>query len=128
MFPNDLSTIALVLLCISIVVLAICLYYCVRAVRYSQAAWRFVSEQNENSVSLKAIAGIETQLTDLYDAHHALFDSHKKLRSRIGMRELRQKRRNADEPDETLDEIPDPKKDPEGWKRAMRARLRLNKT
>lgn len=82
-------------------------------------ALRYVTEENKRSVSLRKMAEVESSLTDLTDAYDALMASHKKLRSRIGMRELREKRKD--------DEVPDPKDDPEGFKREMRLRLHTGK-
>lgn len=77
----------------------------------------FVAKTNKRSVSLRRIAELEATLTELSDAYAALLDSHKKLRSRISMRQLREKRGNGSD-------IPDPASDPAGWKRAMRLQLR----
>lgn len=46
--------------------------------------------RNARSVSLKKMAEVEIALTELTDSYDALLKSHKKLRSRIGMRANRQ--------------------------------------
>jgi hypothetical protein len=59
---------------------------------------------------MKRVAEIECDLTELKDSYDALLTSHKKLRSRIGMREIRD--REAEAPD-----------DPATWKQRTRAAL-----
>lgn len=125
MLSNDLSTISVLLLAVSLAFFAIALWISVRAYRYSGAAWQYVQNMNAESQSLAEIARISADLTELHDAYSALLSSHKKLRSRVGMREVRERRKNgADAP--TDGDLPDPRVDPEGWKRAMRLRLRSN--
>jgi len=80
----------------------------------------FVEKSNKRSLSLARIAEVEATLTELSDAYDALLKSHKKLRSRIGMRENREKRANG----ALEDNMPDARTDPDGWKRAMRLQLR----
>lgn len=61
------------------------------------------------------MAQVEASLTELTDAYDALLASHKKLRSRIGMRHVREDRKeNA---------VPDSATDPAGYKKAMRLKL-----
>ena len=52
------------------------------------------------------IAKLSAELTELTDAYHALLASHKKLRSRIGMRENR-KRKLDDQDDAELGSMTD---------------------
>lgn len=56
---------------------------------YCRDAVDFVQNQNKNAVSLRRMAEVEATLTDLLDAYQSLLSSHKKLRSRIGMRKTR---------------------------------------
>jgi hypothetical protein len=68
----------------------------------------------KNSPSLqRRVQTLEIALAELHDAYELLLASHKRLRSRTGMREYRARQ------DE---DIPDSRVDPTGWKRAMRAR------
>lgn len=63
-------------------------------------------------------------IAELEDLHEALSASHKRLRSRVGMRELRAKRKNGhDEDDQDDSPPPRPAVDPEQWKREMRLKL-----
>ena len=78
------------------------------------AVAKFVEENNAKSKSLAAIAKVEADLTELHDAYASLLSSHKKLRSRIGMRKIREERANG---------LPDPKSDPDKWKDMMRRRI-----
>jgi len=84
---------------------------------YAEALQEWIKENNEKSVALKEIAEMQLTLTDHADLLHQITAGIKKLRSRAGMRELREKR--------SLDgsDLPDPKLNPEEWKRAMRLRL-----
>jgi hypothetical protein len=104
-----LSTVVTVQLVANVLVLGYCLYKIANLRRY-------VQQNNKRALSLRKMAEVETTLTELSDAYDALLASHKKLRSRISMRQRRAK-------DET-DDMPDPKTDPAGWKRAMRLKLR----
>jgi len=79
------------------------------------ATAHYIQTQNKRSLSLKKMAEVEATLSELTDAYDALLTSHKKLRSRIGMRANRQ--------DKKENEIPDSKTDPAAYKRAMRLKL-----
>ena len=106
---NWLSTITLGALALNALILGYCLWKIAR-IR------EFVRKKNARSLSLAKLADLEATLTELLDGYNALLESHKKLRSRIGMRENRRRRANG--------EIPDPTQDPDGWKRAMRLQLK----
>lgn len=75
--------------------------------------------RNARSVTLAKMAHVEASLTELTDAYDALLTSHKKLRSRIGMRHVRENRENA---------VPDSQTDPAGYKKAMRLKLHSTKS
>lgn len=64
-------------------------------------------------------------ITELEDQHEALSASHKRLRSRVGMRELREKRKNGDRPPNIDAGDPDGQRynDPDEWKKRMRLKL-----
>ena len=64
-------------------------YYLIRLSNYCKSAIDFVQLQNKNSVSLRRMAAVESSLTDLTDSYDQLLASHRKLRSRMGMRKLR---------------------------------------
>lgn len=81
-------------------------------------ALTFLQTNNKRSLSLARMAEVETSLTELTDAYDSLLRSHKKLRSRIGMRDVREAKKN---------EVPDPRDDPAGFKREMRLKLMGNK-
>lgn len=66
----------------------------------------------------KELGLLRVAYADLYELYSALQDSHKRLRSRIGMRELREKRKQN--PEST---VPDPNSDPDGWKKYMRTQI-----
>lgn len=72
-----------------------------------------MENDNKRSLSLRKMAEVEASLSELTDAYDALLTSHKKLRSRIGMRHHRERK----------NEVPDPQQDPAGYKRAMRLKL-----
>lgn len=95
MLWTDLSTgfaFFLFLLCSAAVLIVI---WMLRLATYCRDSVAFVQNQNKRAVSLARIAEVETTLTELLDAYNSLLESHKKLRSRIGMRNLREKRGNG---------------------------------
>ncbi len=65
------------------------------AVFLSLYAVGFVRRQNKRALSLRRLAQIEAELTELTDAVASTHQMLKKLRSRIGMRDLRQRRKGA---------------------------------
>lgn len=69
----------------------------------------------------RRLAQIEVELAEMRELHESLLESHKRLRSREGMRELRQRRKNGND-------SPDPYTDPEGWKRHMERQRALQLT
>lgn len=46
----------------------------------------------------RRIAKLEVEVSDLHEAYETLYESHKRLRSREGMAELRARRKDADAP------------------------------
>lgn len=110
----ELSTI---LAAFAVLIAAISWLYAFKCWAFCRDTEEFVKLQNKRSLTLGKIAEIETQLTELTDAYGALLDSHKKLRSRIGMRANRAAK------DAESGGIPDPKVDPAGYKRVMRLKL-----
>lgn len=59
--------------------------------RATKAAAQSLPKTARQSVDLKRFEELALQVTELSDSHDALFKSHTKLRSRIGMRENRDK-------------------------------------
>ena len=62
-------------------------------------------------------------LQELDDQHDALAASHKRLRSRVGMRELRARKKNGQNDDAEAPDLPEPSRDVDEWKRQMREKL-----
>lgn len=83
-------------------------------------AARHVDERNARSISLKKLTEIQVELTEHADSIASLHASLKKLRSRVGMREKRARELNNG-PEDT---VPDSRTDPDGYKKAMRIKLR----
>ena len=110
---------------VALLVSCVCMWVTGRGYAWSRAAVRWVQEDNADSVSLKILTDLQAQMTELVDSHESLLASHKTLRSRVGMREAREKGRSQAGNSKTPVDLPDPQSDPEGWKRAMRARLRI---
>ena len=115
-----------------LVISAFALYQSLRSRVFAEEAVQWIQDNNEHSMSLRELGTLNSELTELKDSYMSLLASHKKLRSRIGMRELRERRKNGEEdpkPEHDENQIdafePDPQKDPEAWKRYMRAKLRL---
>lgn len=118
MLPTELST---YLAAFAVLAAAIAWLYAVKCWAFCRDTEEFIKLQNKRSLSLSKLAAIETELTELRDAYDALLTSHKKLRSRIGMRANRAVKGQSD------GEIPDPAVDPAGFKRAMRLKLGAGK-
>jgi len=64
-----------------------------------QAAAQFVEQENETSKTLSELAKLSSEVTELGDAYTALMEAHRKLRSRIGMRDLRARGQDNKLPD-----------------------------
>lgn len=107
MLSTDLSTVWLVALAvpvlISLIFGVVALVWAKKAVEYSNDCVIWIQKENKSSQELRRLAELETGITELADSYHALLRSHKRLRSRIGMRELRERRQA-----EKLDESPQP--------------------
>lgn len=63
-------------------------------------------------------------LQELEDHHEALQASHKRLQSRVGMQDLRARRKAEGGAGSDGELFPDPTANPEEWKRQMRIKLR----
>lgn len=95
MLSTDLSTILAGFLALVLIFAVYCCYYVVKLGAYCKTAVEYVTNQNKNALSLRKMAEVEATLTELSDAYEALLQSHKKLRSRIGMRKVREQRDNG---------------------------------
>ena len=115
---NNLST---YLSGIALIVALVGISYGWSATKYCKEVVRWIEENNEKSLTLSQLTKIQTDLTEHADSITHLNKSLGKLRSRIGMRNLREKRENGGDDDE-----PDPVKEPEAYKRYMRRKLKLN--
>lgn len=100
----------------------VALVWALRASIYARDCFLYVKNRNEKSETLRKLTEIEAQLTDHHDSISHLHKMLAKLRSRIGMRDLAERRAA-----EQVDAAPDPKQDPEGWKRYMRQQLHLQR-
>lgn len=97
MLSTDLST-GLVVLAVLLCVFSVaCFVWAVKLANYCRDTARWVEKNNSKSSSLRQIAELEAAMTELLDSHQSLLDSHKKLRSRIGMRELRERRASEEQ-------------------------------
>lgn len=106
----ELSTgLALVALALSVV----CFIGCYAAVMF---AARLARERRDYGEILR-------QIFELDDRLCALNDSHKRLRSRVGMRELRARRKQEHNGPDTEPETTDEARQREEWKRQMRVKL-----
>jgi len=100
---------------VSLLALSVAVY----AVFYARVAFdRAASayhEADRRAPGLKRLADIECELTELKDAYDSLLTSHKKLRSRIGMR------KNRDDQAQPDDGMPEP--NAPDWKKRARVAL-----
>jgi hypothetical protein len=96
------------------------------AFRYGKAAVEFTRENAAHELSRAGIDKIELSLSDLEDRHHALLESHKRLRSRVGMRELRKRRKeaNGEDRDPNSRDMFDPNTATDAEKSAYKVKLR----
>ena len=62
---------------------------------------KWVEANNKRALSLAKMAEVEAELTDLKDSYVSLLESHKTLRSRIGMRLHREAKKAAQADAET---------------------------
>lgn len=102
---------------LSTVLLYVALTFSVFALAISYFAVRFAYARVKN---LRSHQNIIHHLHELEDMHEALSASHKRLRSRVGMRELRARRKNGD--DGSTDH-PSAEFDPEAWKKEQRLKI-----
>ena len=93
--------------------------YMLKLANYCRDAVGVVLNDNKRAIGLRRLTDIEVTLTELTDSYDALLESHKKLRSRIGMRKTRE-----DQKTPPNGAAPNPQTDPDGYKRAMRLELR----
>jgi hypothetical protein len=77
---------------------------------------QWVINNNKKSIGLKQLTQLETEMTEHADSIASLHASLKKLRSRVGMRNLRENGLDSAS-------MPDSLRDPAGYKRAMRLKL-----
>lgn len=110
MLSTELSTaaayIALALAVVSFIAAYGCFHFCMRVAR---------SERDYRALLLF--------IQELDDNHEALAASHKRLRSRVGMRDLRARRNESKNEPGDHPELPQPSRDQEEWKRQMRVKL-----
>jgi len=84
-------------------------------------AWGlYVQESNKRSLTLRRMAEVEATLTELLDSYDSLLKSHKKLRSRITMRENRAKAPNGID----SDSVPADEAAKAAYKNSLRSELR----
>lgn len=121
MLSTDLSTVLLILAALlAIVVAGLSYFRQLASEKYVAAVAKYVESENADAVSLRRMAEMEASFTDLRDSYESLLTSHKKLRSRIGMRELRSK----DKPENGADGEPDMFRIDDAQKAAYKNRLR----
>lgn len=121
MLSTELSTFFLIS---SVLLLAFCVaiyWWVLKLARYCRDAVAFVQNQNKNAVSLRRIAELEAVATELLDSYNALLESHRKLRSRIGMRITRENRKENGLESETP---PPDEAGRAGYKAKLREKLR----
>lgn len=106
----------------NLLILAIFAYRIVSALRSTHSLAEYVRNQNKNAVSLRRMAELSAEVTDLRDAYEAILESHKKLRARIGMRATREKRNGAEIPIEST--APADETERLAYKNRLRAKLR----
>lgn len=81
-------------------------------------AW--IDKNNLDALSDSKIADLERSLTELWDSHSSLLASHKRLRSKYGMRDLRERRKNGEDGEQEPDLFSD-----DDRKAALKRKLRV---
>ena len=121
--PTDLSPIFMLLGILFAVILAIvAIFKAQNASDDAYEAMRYVETQNKRSRTLKQVAEISADLTELRDAYQALLKSHKTIRSRMGMRDVREKKKAAQNGSGDVEALTD------GEKTDLKAQLRAELT
>ena len=93
----------------SVLFCAICAYLC--------------TKRHRNTKMYRDLTTLSLELNDLAGSVDSLLQSHRRLRSRVGMREKRE--REKSDSTAAAGGMPDPHTDPEGWKKAMRKKIHL---
>jgi len=120
MVIHSLSTILpFILIALALTASVFAVVLSVRAVRFSNSCASWVAENNLKAFSGSKTAELENSLTELWDSHASLLASHKRLRSKYGMRDLRERKANGPDDQPQLD-LGD-----EAEKAAYKSRLRL---
>ena len=103
MLFTDLPTILLLgAAFIAVILSSYAIFYASRAQNYANECQIWVKNENKDAVSLRRMAEVELTLTDLTDSYNALLEAHKKLRSRIDMRNRNNDKSTVDS-DATID-------------------------
>lgn len=101
MLSTDLSTTLLVFVALAAVFVSGFTYYRMRlSEKWQRQVAEWVQTENADAVSLRRIAEVEAGFTELRESFDQLLTSHKRLRSRISMRELRERRKDGESTDE----------------------------
>lgn len=90
---------------LSLTLALVCVVNARRARSYAANCAEWVKRVADMRDPTTKVAELSAEMTELADSYHALLKSHKKLRSRIGMRENRNRAGAA--PDEELSSITD---------------------
>lgn len=101
----------------------VCLLFSLSALGVSLLAMQFALTNKRHDGDFRRLLLIITQMED---DHAALLASHKRLRSRVGMRELRAKRKVSEDVPGDLDVDDQPAANDDdiaAWKRKMRLKL-----
>lgn len=107
MLSTDLSTILLLFVSCAALFVSGFTYYRMRASeKWLEQVARWIENDNADAVSLRRMAEVEAGFTDLRESFDQLLASHKRLRSRISMRELRDRRKDApSDPEDDQDDL-----------------------
>jgi hypothetical protein len=71
------------------------------------SVWSFLALRRVlGGTSLKSLASLTVQVADLTSAFDGLREGHQRLNSRVGMREVRARRKSEQEPEEPLNGEP----------------------
>lgn len=100
---------------IALVFGTIAVWYALTAVKFADESRQWMVNNSTKSLTIKQLTEIQTELTDQADSIAALHKTMKTLRSRIGMRKLREDENSSGEPNSATH--------PQEWKAWKRQQL-----
>ena len=122
MFSTILLSAAMAIACISCIVACWMFVLARNYGRYARMCYDAMQENTIEAISSSKIAELERSLTELWDSHTSLLASHKRLRSKYGMRDMRERKKELENGQDAAPALDNSSTDAE--KAAYKANLR----